>query len=85
MGRTSAMPLSGRAPMLHAMTYVDLEPDDHREVTVQHSDGLRYPGHLKAYRKVEGVWKGYVRYTTAPSETRLAWFEEGRIRGGGLG
>ena len=24
-------------------------------------DGLWYPGHLEAYRKVEGVWEGYVK------------------------
>jgi hypothetical protein len=66
------------------MTYVQLDPEEHREVRVQHSDGVWYPGYLEAYRQVEGVWEGYVRYTM-PSETRLAWFEEGRIRGGRRG
>ena len=32
-----------------------------REVHVQHSDGLWYPGSLEAHRQVEGVWSGYVR------------------------
>jgi hypothetical protein len=62
------------------MTYVQLDADDHRPVQVHLDDGLWVPAWLEAYRQVEGVWSGYVRYTTAPSETRLGWFEEGRIR-----
>jgi hypothetical protein len=67
------------------MTYVQLNPDDHREVRVLHRDGVWYPGWLEAYRQVEGVWSAYVRYTIAPSETCLGWFKEGRVRGGALG
>ena len=44
-------------------------------------DGLWVPGFIEAYRKVEGVWSGFVRYTLAPDATHLGWFEEGRIRG----
>jgi hypothetical protein len=43
------------------MTYLQLDGDDQREVRVQHSDGVWYPGTLEAYRKVEGVWECYVR------------------------
>lgn len=59
------------------MTYANLEPDEHRPVQVLIDDGRRLDGWLEAARKVEGVWSGYVRFTTAPSETRLGWFEEG--------
>ncbi len=40
---------------------------------------------LEAYRKVEGVWSGYVRYSVRVGETYIGWFEEGRIRGEQLG
>jgi len=42
--------------------------------------GRLVDGSLEAQRKVEGVWSGFVRYTPAPSETYLGWFEEGRLR-----
>ena len=62
------------------MTYVDLPPDDYRDVEVQTDDGLWHPGRLQAYRQVEGVWSAFVRYSTGPGENRLGWFEEPRIR-----
>jgi hypothetical protein len=62
------------------MTYVDLKADDYRDVQVLHRDGNWYTGELAAYRKAGGVWEGFVRYTIAPGETYLGWFEEGRIR-----
>lgn len=37
---------------------------------VRLDDGRWVDGWLEAQRKVEGVWSGYVRYSTAPSETR---------------
>lgn len=67
------------------MTYVTLDADEHREVRVQLDDGLWVPGWLEAYRKVEGVWSGFVRYTLGVGKTHIGWFEEGRIRGGKLG
>ena len=67
------------------MTYVQLDPDEQREVQVLHTDGVWYPGFLEAYRQVEGVWSAYLRYPNAPSETYIGWFEEGRVRGTGLG
>ena len=63
------------------MTYVQLDGHEHRPVQVQMDDGLWAEGFLEAYRKVEGVWSGYVRYSLAPGETYLGWFEEPRIRG----
>jgi hypothetical protein len=67
------------------LTYVGLAPWNYREVHVQHSDGLWYPGLLEAYRDVSGVWEGYVSYSTGSGETQLGWFEEHRIKGGALG
>lgn len=67
------------------MTYVALDADEHREVRVQLDDGLWVPGWLEAYRQVEGVWSGHVRYTLGVGRTHIGWFEEGRIRGGELG
>jgi hypothetical protein len=32
-------------------------------------------------QKVKGVWSGYVRYKTAPAETRLGWFERTCVSG----
>jgi hypothetical protein len=63
------------------MTYVDLPPDEHREVEVRLDDGLWCPGVLTSYRHVEGVWSGFVRYTPRPGDERTGWFEEPRIRG----
>ena len=63
------------------MTYVQLEPEEHRAVEVRLDDGIWVEGFLEAYRHVEGVWSGFVRYTLGPGETHLNWFEEGRIRG----
>ena len=62
------------------MTYVQLDPEEHRPVQVLTDEGRWVDGWLEAQRKVEGVWSGFVRYTTTPSETCLGWFEEGRIR-----
>jgi hypothetical protein len=47
--------------------------------------GVWYPGSLDAYRQDEGVWSGYVEYTTGLAERRLGWVEKGWIRGGALG
>ena len=44
---------------------------------MQHRDGRWYPGQLEAYRKVGGISKGYVRYSTGFAETRPGSFEEG--------
>jgi hypothetical protein len=69
------------------VSYVQLDPGEHRPVQVQLDDGRWVDGWLEAQRKVEGVWSAFVRYSTAPSETYLGWFEEGRVRavGGGDG
>lgn len=68
------------------MTYVELGlgPDEHRHVQVRLDDGIRLDGVLETYRKVEGVGSGRVRFTLAAGDTRLEWFEEGRIRGAEL-
>jgi hypothetical protein len=63
------------------MTYVDLTPDEHRRVEVRLDDGLWCPGRLESYRQVEGVWSGFVRYSTSPGQELTGWFEEPRIRG----
>ena len=67
------------------MTYVELEPDEHQHVQVRLDDGIWVDGVLETYRKVEGVWSGQVRFTLSAGDTRLEWFEEGRIRGAELG
>lgn len=67
------------------MTYVDLRPDDIRHVQVRLDDGIWVDGDLEVYRKVEGVWSGQVRYSVGVGQQHIEWFEEGRIRGGGLG
>jgi hypothetical protein len=63
------------------MTYVDLDPDDYRAVQVQLDAGRWCDGWLEAYRQVEGVWSGYVRYSTKPGVNYLGWFEQPRICG----
>ena len=63
------------------MTYIDLRPDNVRPVQVRLDDGLWVDGMLEAERKVEGVWQGWVRYSTGLSDTYIGWFEEPRIRG----
>ena len=67
------------------MTYVDLRPDDTRRVQVRLDDGIWVDGELEVYRKVEGVWSGRVRYSLGVGEQHIGWFEEGRIRGAGIG
>jgi hypothetical protein len=67
------------------MTYVDLGPEDHQHVQVRLDDGIWVDGTLETYRKVEGVWSGQVRFRLTSADTRLEWFEEGRIRGARLG
>jgi hypothetical protein len=67
------------------MTYVELGPDDYQHVQVRLDDGIWIDGTLETYRKVEGVWSGQVRYALGRDESRLEWFEEGRIRGADLG
>jgi hypothetical protein len=63
------------------MTYVQLEAGEFRPVQVQMDDGVWAEGLLEGFRKVEGVWSGYVRYSLTPDETHHGWFEEPRIRG----
>ncbi len=63
------------------MTYVELTPDDYRQVHVRTDDGLWLDGVLEGYRQVEGVWAGYVRYAPTPGQDLRGWFEEPRIRG----
>lgn len=67
------------------MTYVELGPDERQHVQVQLDDGIWLDGTLETYRKVEGVWSGQVRFTLTQGDTRLEWFEAGRIRGAELG
>ena len=47
------------------MTYHHLDGRDAQPVEVQLDDGTWAPGFLEAYRNVEGVWSGFVRYTRA--------------------
>lgn len=62
--------------------YVDLRPGDTRTVEVEW-DGSWYKGELQAYRRVDGQWSGWVRFTTGLAETRIDWFPEDRIREAG--
>jgi hypothetical protein len=62
------------------MTYVDLPWDQPRPVQVQLDDGVWCDGYLESYRQVEGVWSGFVRYSTEPGVNYLGWFQEPRIR-----
>jgi len=66
------------------MSYVDLDAHDFRVVQVRLDNGRWTAGSLEAYRMVDGVWSGYVRYSTA-GQVHLDWLVEGRIRGGPLG
>jgi hypothetical protein len=67
------------------VSYVDLPANDFRTVQVRLDDGRWAKGSLEAYRTIEGVWSGYVRYTTGQGQTYLDWVVERRIRGGPLG
>lgn len=59
--------------------YVDLRPDDTRDVEVEWQ-GAWHAGELQAYRRTAGVWSGWVRFTADVGETRIDWFPEDRIR-----
>lgn len=67
------------------MTYVELDPHEHRHVQVRLDAGIWVDGSLETFRKVEGVWSGRVRYTLPSQDSQVEWFEEGRIRGAQLG
>ena len=61
------------------MTYVDLRPDNCRQVLIE-IDGRSFVGELEAYRHdTDGVWRGWVRWSEGVGNTRIAWLSEGQI------
>jgi hypothetical protein len=61
------------------VTYVDLRPDNVRPVQVL-VDGNWWDGELEAYDQVDGVWRGYARWSQGISQTYIRWFTEAAIR-----
>ena len=63
------------------MTYRDVDPRQDVEALV---DGTWWPAELRAWRKTDDVWEGFVTYTTRDSlglpENRLAWVAETNLR-----
>lgn len=52
-----------------------------RRVEVQMSNGTWVPGELQAIHRVDGTWKGFVRYRERTSASHLRWFDEEHVRG----
>ena len=44
-------------------------------------DGRWYLGELRAYRRVDGVWSGFVHWTAGVGMTYVGWFSQDRLRG----
>lgn len=62
------------------MTYVDLDPAEHRAVEVKLYNGRWVIGHLEAYRRDRGgTWRGFVRWSEGVGLTRIAWLGKGLI------
>ena len=51
-----------------------------RPVEVQMHDGTWVPGFLQATHRVNGTWRGFVRYSERTSATHFRWFEEQQVR-----
>jgi hypothetical protein len=66
------------------MSYVDLGTNDFQVVQVRLDNGQWAMGSLEGYRNVDGVWSGYVRYSSG-GQSHVDWMVESRIRGGPLG
>lgn len=45
------------------------------------SNGTWVPGELQAIHRVDGTWKGFVRYRERTSASHLRWFDEEHVRG----
>lgn len=44
-------------------------------------DDRWWPGVLEHWRQTaEGRWEGWVRWSTGPSETRIGWYDQDRVR-----
>jgi hypothetical protein len=43
-------------------------------------DDTWYDGTLEAWRREGDQWLGFVRYSTAPDSTYLAWVDSSRVR-----
>lgn len=52
-----------------------MAPANRLDVPVEvHVDGQRLPGFLEHRRRRGETWEGFVRWSTAPGETRIGWF-----------
>jgi hypothetical protein len=61
------------------MGYAKLPWHEQRRVRVLLEDGRRVEGWLEAWREERDEWRGWVRYSTGPAETRVWWFPEDRV------
>jgi len=61
------------------MTCVDLRPDDTRDVLVL-VDGTWYDAELQAYRKRDGRWEGWVRWSVGTGRQHIDWMDQDRVR-----
>ena len=62
------------------MPYLDLRPDNVREVQVL-VDGNWVPGDLEAHRRdASGAWNGWVRWRRIAGQSHVDWFTEEQVR-----
>ena len=66
---------------LSGMNYVRLDRHAACPVEVQLDDGIWATGFLEAYRKVEGVWSGFVRYPSGRMRRTSGGSRKGAFRG----
>ena len=52
-----------------------------RPVEVQMHDGTWVLGYLQAAHRVDGTWRGFVRYREHTSAMHFRWFAEEQVRG----
>lgn len=39
-----------------------------------------HPGELRAWRRAEGVWRGFVGYNIGPGMNHVGWFDSDQLR-----
>jgi hypothetical protein len=65
-----------RRNMIH-MTYLDVRPGKLVQVLV---DGTWHDGTLEAWRRTDGRWRGYVRWSVGVGMRHLGWVDQEQLR-----
>ncbi len=60
-----------------SVTYVDERPGKLVQVLV---DGTWYDGELEAWRRTDGRWRGYVRWSVGVGMRHLGWVDQEQLR-----